>query len=102
VVHVRADSEHTAVAIRWRGGQTTRHALVRAVSRYESLSDYPRMLERVQQLRDVGLTIAQVAIQLTKEGYRTPRSQQGYTSTSVRKLLSRHRAKAEQRHDNAH
>jgi hypothetical protein len=31
----------------------------------------------------------QVAAQLTREGYRTPRSQKGYTSTSVRQLLSR-------------
>jgi hypothetical protein len=31
----------------------------------------------------------QLAAQLTREGYRTPRSQKGYTSTSVRQLLSR-------------
>src|SRR5207244_612486 len=61
VVHVRADSERADVDIAWRGGLTTNHALVRAVSRYESLSDYPRLLARIGQLRDVGLTIAQVA-----------------------------------------
>ena len=42
-----------------------------------------------------GLTIAQTAKQLNKEGYRTPRSRQGYTATSVRKLLSRQRQKAD-------
>ena len=31
----------------------------------------------------------ELADRLTREGYRTPRSQKGYTSTSVRKLLSR-------------
>jgi DNA invertase Pin-like site-specific DNA recombinase len=95
VVHVRADTERTRVEIAWRGGLATHHEVVRAVSRYECLSDYPDLLKRVQQLRQDGLTIAQVARELNKEGYRTPRSRKGYTSTSVRKLLSRHRQKAQ-------
>ena len=37
VVHVRADSECAEVVISWRGGVTTRHEIVRPVSRYESL-----------------------------------------------------------------
>jgi DNA invertase Pin-like site-specific DNA recombinase len=93
VVHVRADSERAEVAISWRGSVTTRQEMVRSVARYESLSNYPRLLERIQQLRGDGLTIAQVARQLNAEGYRTPKSHKGYTSTSVRKLLSRNRQK---------
>jgi DNA invertase Pin-like site-specific DNA recombinase len=89
VVHVRAATEHIEVEMIWRGGLTTKHALTRSVSRYESLSGYQQMLARVRQLRRDGLTIAQVATQLNKEGYRTPRSRKGYTSTSVRKLMSR-------------
>lgn len=94
VVHVRSDSERTSVEIAWRGGLKTRHEVVRSVSRYESLSSYAALLKRIGQLRQGGLTIAQVARELNKEGYRTPRSRKGYTSTSVRKLLSRHRQKA--------
>jgi DNA invertase Pin-like site-specific DNA recombinase len=101
VVHVRADSERAAVEIAWRGGLTTRHDVVRSVARYESLDDYPKLLERIGQLRDDGLTIAQVARQLNAEGYRTPKSRKGYTSTSVRKLLSRHRQKGERSRDSA-
>jgi Recombinase zinc beta ribbon domain/Recombinase len=97
VVHVRADSERTEVEIAWRGGLTTSHSIVRSVSRYESLSDYRQLLDRIGQLRQEGLTIAQVAKQLNQEGYRTPRSRKGYTSTSVRKLLSRQRHKAGRR-----
>jgi hypothetical protein len=93
VVHVRADSEQTNVEMVWRGGGATNHAIVRSVSRYESLSDYGKLLERIGQLRRDGLTIARVATQLNKEGYRTPRSRKGFTSTSVRKLLSRLRKK---------
>jgi DNA invertase Pin-like site-specific DNA recombinase len=94
VVRVQADSERAGVEIVWRGGLTTSHVIVRSVARYESLGDYRRLLERIGQLRREGFTIQEVARQLNQEGYRTPRSRKGYTSTSVRKLLSRCRQKA--------
>jgi len=94
VVHVRADSERTGVEITWRGGLTAHHEVARAVTRYESLSDYPELLKRIRELRKDGFTIAQVAAQLNKEGHKAPRSRKGYTATSVRKLLSRLREKA--------
>jgi hypothetical protein len=47
------------------------------------------MVDRIVQLRRNGLTIKELAAQVTREGYRTPRTQKGYTSTSVRQLLSR-------------
>jgi hypothetical protein len=94
-VHVRADSERTGVEIAWRGGLTTRHEIARAVTRYESLGNYPKLLKRIRELRKGGCTIAQVAARLNEEGFQAPRSRQGYTATSVRKLLSRERQKAE-------
>ena len=89
VVHVRADSECAAAVIWWRGGVTTRHEIVRPVSRYESLGHYDQLINRIVALRQEGRTIKQIAAQLNGEGYHTPRSRKGYTSTSVRKLLSR-------------
>jgi Recombinase zinc beta ribbon domain/Recombinase len=89
VVHVRANTERAGVAITWRGGQTTHHEIVRSVSRYESLGDYDRMMDRIVQLRREGMTIKELAAQLTREAYRTPRTQKGYTPTSVRQLLCR-------------
>jgi hypothetical protein len=69
--------------------QTARHEIVRTVSRYESLGEYDRMMDRIVQLRRQGQTIKELAAQLTREGHRTPRTQKGYTATSVRQLLSR-------------
>ena len=46
-------------------------------------------MNRIIEMRQEGRTIKQIAVQLNAEGYRTPRSRKGYTSTSVRKLLSR-------------
>jgi DNA invertase Pin-like site-specific DNA recombinase len=89
MVDVHANTERAEVTITWRGGQTTRHEIVRPVSRFESLGEYDRMMDRIVQLRRDGLTIKELAVQLTREGYRTPRTQKGYTPTSVRQLLSR-------------
>jgi DNA invertase Pin-like site-specific DNA recombinase len=89
VVHVRADNERVEVVISWRGGATTRHEIVRPVSRYESLGSYAQLMGRIIEMRQAGQTIERIAAQLNTEGYRTPRSRKGYTSTSVRKLLSR-------------
>jgi hypothetical protein len=89
VVNVQADSERFEAVISWRGGFTTHHKVVRSVSKYESLGSYDQLMNRIVRLRQDGRTIRQIAAQLNSEGYRTPRSQKGYTSTSVRKLLSR-------------
>jgi DNA invertase Pin-like site-specific DNA recombinase len=89
VVHVRADSERAEVVISWRGGATTCHQIIRPVSRYESLGSYDQLMNRIIEMRQQGQTIKRIAVQLNTEGYRTPRSRKGYTSTSVRKLLSR-------------
>jgi DNA invertase Pin-like site-specific DNA recombinase len=88
-VHVRAETECGEVVISWRGGVTTRHEIVRPVARYESLGRYDQLMNRIIEMRQEGRAIKQIAVQLNAEGYRTPRSRKGYTSTSVRKLLSR-------------
>ena len=59
------------------------------MSRYESLGRYDQLISRVVELRQQGQTIKQIVERLNEEGYHTPRSRKGYTSTSVRKLLSR-------------
>ena len=51
VVHVRADSECAEAVIWWRGGVTTRHEIVRPVSRYESLDYYDQLINRIVELR---------------------------------------------------
>jgi hypothetical protein len=89
VVNVRANSERAKVTVTWRGGQTTRHEVVKSVSRYKSLGEYDRMMDRIVQVRRESLTIKKLAAQLTREGYRMPRTQKGYTPTSVRQLVSR-------------
>ncbi len=87
-VHVRAETECGEVVISWRGGVMTRHEIVRPVARHESLGSYDQLMNRIIEMRQEGRAIKQIAVQLNAEGYHAPRSRKGYTSTSVRKLLS--------------
>src|SRR5438067_562628 len=49
VVAVQGDSERVDVTIRWVGGDSSRHGLVRPVRRYEQMADYGRLLSRIDE-----------------------------------------------------
>jgi hypothetical protein len=89
VVAVQGDSERVDVTIRWAGGSGTRHELVRPVRRYEQLADYGRLLSRIGELRQGGLTLAEVAARLNEEGFRPPKRSQTFTSGIVTRLLAK-------------
>ena len=58
MVHVRADSERVDAVISWQGGRSTHHKIVRSVARYDSLSNYDELIERIMGLRREGQTIS--------------------------------------------
>jgi DNA invertase Pin-like site-specific DNA recombinase len=91
MVFVRPDSERVRVTIRWRGGSTTDHEVIRPVSAYQHLEGYAAMKERVIGWRREGLTAEQIASRLNDEGARPPRHGRRYTRDGVRTLLSRWR-----------
>ena len=68
---------------------TSQHELIRHVGSYEQLRDYDRLMKRIVELRDQGNTTREIAEQLTREGWRTPRHRKDFRSDTVRKLLSR-------------
>jgi DNA invertase Pin-like site-specific DNA recombinase/uncharacterized protein YndB with AHSA1/START domain len=90
VAHVRHDSERTAVTIHWQGGCKTEHEVLRAVSRFEYVEGFDRLLKRIVDLRRQGQTAATIAQVLNREGYRTPKKRGDYTEASVRRLVSKH------------
>ena len=89
VAQVRHDSERTAVTIHWQGGCRTEHEVLRAVSRFEYVEGFDRLLQRIVALRGQGETAAQIAQALNREGYRTPKKRGDYTEASVRRLVSK-------------
>src|SRR5207245_7472012 len=72
-VDVEGDSEQVGVVIEWMGGQASQHSLVRPVQRYEQLSGYGRLMQRIRELREEGRTLAEVAERLNSEGFRPPK-----------------------------
>jgi DNA invertase Pin-like site-specific DNA recombinase len=87
-VSVVGQSEQVEVRLSWKGGYQSVHALTRPVDRYSHRSDYPRLLEHIQELRDSGLSLAAVAEQLNKDGFVPPKRTDRFTGPMIWRLLS--------------
>jgi len=75
--------------IHWRGGFTSRHEVVRPVRVYEQLRDRDRLVGRIAECRRAGRSAPQIAADLNREGFRTPRGRGAYTPELLRRLLTR-------------
>ena len=89
VVH-RSAPDTLQVRIVWRGGETTAKALTVSVGALARRSNSARMEEEILELARRGTSDEDIATQLTKKGYRSPRSDAVLTST-VRIIRLRHR-----------
>jgi DNA invertase Pin-like site-specific DNA recombinase len=89
VVMVQGDSERVDVTIRWAGGEVTGHEVVRPVRRYEQLADHARLVNRIDELRKEGLTLAAVAARLNREGFRPPKRSRTFNSGMLTRLLAK-------------
>ena len=81
-------TERVQARIEWVGGGATED-LVRPVARYEQLSYWPRLRERVRELAAEGLSAEEIAERLNAEGYRPPRCTATFRAAAVRKLRGR-------------
>jgi DNA invertase Pin-like site-specific DNA recombinase len=89
VVAVQGQSEQVELAIHWAGGFVSQHQVVRGVQRYEQLADYPRLLARIEELRQQGKSLAEVATCLNAEGFRPPKRVERFTGGMVGGFLAR-------------
>jgi Recombinase/Recombinase zinc beta ribbon domain len=89
VVAVQGVSERVEVIIRWAGGDSSRHELVRPVARYEQRSDYGRLQARIEELRAEGRPLREVAECLNAEGFLPPKRTRRFTSGILAGLLSK-------------
>ena len=88
VATVRGESERVDVTIHWAGGFSSSHELVRPVQRYQQMADYGRLLNRIDELRKAGQTLARVAEQLNREGFHPPKRSATFTSGILASLLA--------------
>jgi DNA invertase Pin-like site-specific DNA recombinase/DNA-binding transcriptional MerR regulator len=86
---VRGESEWVDVTIRWAGGSCSSHTLERPVQRYQQLADYERLLNRIDELRKAGWTLAEVAEQLNREGFHPPKRSRTFTKGILAGLLTK-------------
>lgn len=89
VVTVQGQSEHVELAIHWAGGFVSQHRVLRGVQRYQQLADYPRLLARIEELRQQGKSLAEVAECLNAEGFHPPKRVERFTSGMVGGFLAR-------------
>src|SRR5262245_12243147 len=86
---VEKETNRVAVTVAWAGGAASTHELVRPVSRYEQLADYGRLKGRIAELRDNGMSLADVAERLNAEGFRPPKRATRFTGAMLARLLRR-------------
>jgi hypothetical protein len=88
-VLVQGDTERVEVEVTWTGGHQSRAQLIRPVARFEQLSYYPDLLQRVAVLFDEHKTTEEIARVLNAEGWRPPKRRDTFNGSMVRSLLSR-------------
>jgi DNA invertase Pin-like site-specific DNA recombinase len=89
VLDVQGESERVHITIAWAGGHTTEDDIVRPVARFEQLSYYPQLVERITALRGEGLSASKIAERLNAEGWRPPKRTDHFTTGSIQTLLRR-------------
>ena len=88
-VNVQGDSERVAVKIHWSGGNSSDHALTRAVQSYQQLTNFESLWQRVCDLNDESVSHEKIAEHLNAEGYRPPKRAERFTGVMVGNLLAK-------------
>jgi DNA invertase Pin-like site-specific DNA recombinase len=88
-IQVIDDTERVCVQIHWAGGHISPLETRRPVARFEQLSYYPDLCDRIGQLTAQHLSPAQIATKLNEAGWRPPKRRQTFTREGVIKLMKR-------------
>jgi DNA invertase Pin-like site-specific DNA recombinase len=80
-------TELNEVTIVWHGGVTTQHQIARPVGSYEQLKDFRHLTERIKQLHQEGLHLAQIAARLNSDGFVPPRRRGAFTAATIGSLV---------------
>jgi len=89
VVQVQGRSEKVKVTIEWTGDVMTEHQIIRPVAKWESLSFYPQLCERIRTLTADGKSATEIANQLNQEDFHPPRHHSLFKAGGVLKLMHR-------------
>ena len=94
VVEVQGNTNQVQVAVEWLGGCISRHELSRPVLRYRQMAECDRLLARMRQLREEGLSFDRMAEVLNAEGFHPSKRPRQFTGDTVGLLWRQHFAPA--------
>lgn len=86
-VSVDKASERVDVELHWIGGLAESHILSRPVKRYDLQASYPQLLAKLGACCGEGLSVAEIAERLNREGFRPPKRAERFNRGMVRRLL---------------
>jgi hypothetical protein len=88
-ITVQGNSEQVALEVEWVGGHRSHTTAIRPVGKWEQLSFYPALVERVKALVEEQLPFGTIAGLLTQEGWHGPRGEGPVTLSMVQRVLVR-------------
>lgn len=94
IVSVEGNTERVDVELRWSGGFSSHHTLIRPVQTYKQLSNYNELVARIENLRAQGKTLAETASTLNEEGFHPPKRASKFSEGMVCCFLREQQAQA--------
>mgnify|MGYP001819783451 CR=1 FL=1 len=94
IVNVEGNTERVDIELRWSGGFSSRHTLIRPVQTYKQLSNYDELAARVKNLRARGKSLAEIASTLNSEGFHPPKRASKFSKEMVCCFLREQQAQA--------
>jgi DNA invertase Pin-like site-specific DNA recombinase len=88
-VDMGEEGDRVRVTLTWVGGQTSEHSVVRPVLTYEQMTDFDRLLARIRELRDLGLSFPAIAERLNAEGFHPVKQATQFHEAIVWRILRR-------------
>jgi DNA invertase Pin-like site-specific DNA recombinase len=89
-IDIQGASEHVTLTLHWAGGVTSQHRVRRPVARYDQLSNYPALMERIDTLRREGFSFTHIAERLNRDGFYPAKRTKQFSGSMVARLLSSH------------
>jgi hypothetical protein len=99
ILHAPAATEHATVEIVWAGGTTTKHDFIRRLQSYARFQGQQALRQRIEALREEGLSAVRIAQQLNDDGYRPLNPEQPFTADIVHGLFRKWNIRSEIEND---
>lgn len=88
-VVVLGNTDRVDVSLRWSGGFTSHHELVRPVRRYDQTADFERLKVRIAELKVLGRSYAEIATSLNEEGFQPANQTRRFNQAIVGRLAKK-------------